>query len=120
MHDSVINAENQVPSEIRKNDINLQAQLKPLPIFGLASDLTTTLRNHWSRGRDFLNWNDGHALIFVGITDTAGVFLLDLGRIHVGKIAGYDKIIQPGESRTRCLASHPQLRIRKYSAIPPE
>ena len=46
MHDSVIIAENQVPSEIRKNDINLQAQLKPLPIFGLASDLTPTLRNH--------------------------------------------------------------------------
>ncbi len=52
MHDSVINAENQVPSEIRKNDINLQAQLKPLPIFGLASDLTTTLRNHWVKWVD--------------------------------------------------------------------
>src|SRR6266446_10094481 len=46
-HDSVSNAENQVPSEIRKNDVNLQAQVKPLPIYGLASDLTPTLRNRW-------------------------------------------------------------------------
>src|SRR5580700_8853997 len=45
-HDSVSNTENQVPSEIRKNDVNLQAQVKPLPIYGLASDLTPTLRNH--------------------------------------------------------------------------
>jgi hypothetical protein len=46
MHDSVSSAKNQVPSEIRKNDVNLQAQVKPLPIYGLASDLTPTLRNH--------------------------------------------------------------------------
>jgi tetratricopeptide (TPR) repeat protein len=46
-HDSVRNAGNQVPSEIRKNDVNLQAQVKPLPIYGLASDLTPTLRNRW-------------------------------------------------------------------------
>jgi hypothetical protein len=52
MHDSVSSAKNQVPSEIRKNDVNLQAQVKPLPIYGLASDLTPTLRNHWDqRGR---------------------------------------------------------------------
>ncbi len=50
MHNSVIKAEKQVPSEIRKNDVNLQAQLQPLPIFGLASDLTSTLRNHWGVG----------------------------------------------------------------------
>lgn len=36
-------------SEIRKNDVNLQAQVKPLPIYGLASDLTPTLQNHWDR-----------------------------------------------------------------------
>jgi hypothetical protein len=46
-HDSVRLAGNQVPSEIRKNDVNLQAQVKPLPIYGLASDLTPALRNHW-------------------------------------------------------------------------
>ncbi|HVR22790.1 MAG TPA: hypothetical protein VMU26_05670, partial [Candidatus Polarisedimenticolia bacterium] len=49
-HDSVRSVRNQVPSEIRKNDVNLQAQVKPLPIFGLASDLTPTLRNHWGLG----------------------------------------------------------------------
>jgi len=37
-------------SEIRKNDVNLQAQVKPLPIYGLASDLTPTLRNRWRVG----------------------------------------------------------------------
>ncbi|HVR26955.1 MAG TPA: hypothetical protein VMU26_26980, partial [Candidatus Polarisedimenticolia bacterium] len=51
-HDSVRIVRNQVPSEIRKNDVNLQAQVKPLPIFGLASDLTPTLRNHWRERRE--------------------------------------------------------------------
>jgi hypothetical protein len=56
MHDSVSSAKNQVPSEIRKNDVNLQAQVKPLPIYGLASDLTPTLRNHCRTGQNWQNW----------------------------------------------------------------